>query len=32
VFVNGGRRDLEIELTPRDLIVALAAEVAAIAR
>ena len=32
VFVNGGRRGLEIELAPRDLIAALDATVAAIAR
>jgi Cys-tRNA(Pro)/Cys-tRNA(Cys) deacylase len=32
VFVNGGRRGLEIELTPQDLIAALAATVAAIVR
>ena len=32
VFVNGGRRGLEIELAPQDLIAALAATVAAIAR
>jgi Cys-tRNA(Pro)/Cys-tRNA(Cys) deacylase len=32
VFVNGGRRGLEIELAPRDLIIALEATVAAIAR
>jgi prolyl-tRNA editing enzyme YbaK/EbsC (Cys-tRNA(Pro) deacylase) len=32
VLVNGGRRGLEIELTPQDLIAALAAKVAAIAR
>lgn len=32
VFVNGGRRGLEIELTPRDLVAALNAKVAAIAR
>ncbi|HYZ25647.1 MAG TPA: Cys-tRNA(Pro) deacylase [Geminicoccaceae bacterium] len=32
VFVNGGRRGLEIELAPRDLIAALDATVAAITR
>ena len=32
VFVNGGRRGLEIELAPHDLITALNAVVAAIAR
>ncbi len=32
VFVNGGRRGLEIELAPRDLIRALDARVAAITR
>jgi Cys-tRNA(Pro)/Cys-tRNA(Cys) deacylase len=32
VFVNGGRRGLEIELAPADLIAALDATMAAIAR
>jgi Cys-tRNA(Pro)/Cys-tRNA(Cys) deacylase len=32
LFVNGGRRGLEIELTPADLIRALDASVAPIAR